>query len=410
VIWQGSAGAMPGASAHNAVSALLAGLTLILADAAKVGIGIHSLQTGSLPLPGEQDTYLIASFPKAFTISYARLPDPTWRPLIISGLRDPSAVAVDPQNNRLYVSDPVSNIVYWYQLKVELPSKYLTTDGVQHVAAKDIAVQGMAVNQAGDLYMSGRPIVQAPDVTRDAVYKKAAADLATDDKGATRLTRLWTAGDGSWISVMTATGPSTVIPMSPSTPQMFRPGPIAVDMYSLYWGNIIKGSASSLAKAANTVPAPLAGSAAAASGQSMAAMPLANNSDAVTGIAITTSGVFFAGRPSGSAAGIFGMTNDNLKTGCIDDESDSCIKRVAEIGDPGDLVWDGGSNLYVTDHSTGAVQKVAAEQIGRHELEMVTTARGIKSLAIFQAPSGAVISARPLATMLVLCLVLSRLD
>lgn len=76
--------------------------------------------------------YLIASFPKDFKISYARwkskcfsrtgcwvhwnlnlwfihcfagrLPDPTWRPLVVRNLSNPSVLAVDEQNKRLQKS------------------------------------------------------------------------------------------------------------------------------------------------------------------------------------------------------------------------------------------------------------------------------------------------------------------
>lgn len=59
--------------------------------------------------------YLIASFPKEFKISYARplsipkpavvndrrLPDSTWRPLIVRNLSNPSVLAVDEQSRRI---------------------------------------------------------------------------------------------------------------------------------------------------------------------------------------------------------------------------------------------------------------------------------------------------------------------
>eukprot|EP00438_Fugacium_kawagutii_P027857 Skav222290 [mRNA] locus=scaffold4688:35848:38700:- [translate_table: standard] len=104
----------------------------LLAPSFALKVGIHwetSTTWASSLTPGESQRYLIASFPKDFKINYARLPDPTWRPLVVRNLTNPSVLAVDEQHKRLFVADQTANKIWWYQLQVVEPSKFLITDG-----------------------------------------------------------------------------------------------------------------------------------------------------------------------------------------------------------------------------------------------------------------------------------------
>ena len=141
------------------------------------------------------------------TCGSSRLPDPTWRPLIVHNLSNPAALAVDEQNMRqaspakgltwlscllwprLFVADPTASKVFWYKLKawcqgashhllpsvestgaaqqiprhrglraessidfcnlsISFNSALLLPTGLQHVAAENMIAKGMAVSQA----------------------------------------------------------------------------------------------------------------------------------------------------------------------------------------------------------------------------------------------------------------------
>eukprot|EP00930_Biecheleria_cincta_P058253 TRINITY_DN44107_c0_g1_i1.p1 TRINITY_DN44107_c0_g1~~TRINITY_DN44107_c0_g1_i1.p1 ORF type:complete len:405 (-),score=77.08 TRINITY_DN44107_c0_g1_i1:73-1248(-) len=388
---------MASASWFNAV------LVLNLASYANVLTGIkvapswRSPSTWQAALPGEADRYIIASFPQDFKVSYAKLPDPTWRPLVV-GLKDPTAIAVDQRNNRLFVADSATNTVYWYQLEVQQPSKFLVTDGVQHVAVHNMTAHGLAASPTGDLYISGRAAVKPPLTSKEAIYRREGHDLTADTA---KVDRLWTAGDGTWVPIMLQTGvPDPSARMSPSTPEMFVPGPIGVDMFSVYWGNSIKRNASAVAKAAATVPAPLSGSGSSLPAPKVRASVIANNVDFVTSMAVTAAGVFYAGQPAEGAAGIFGVP-----FGCQEEGKSDCVKRVADISNAAALAWDGEATLYVADKSTGSVLSLAATRVARHALAKVAAARGIKSMAVLTVPSSATSCAPALAMLLAALLV-----
>lgn len=385
---------MATASWFNAVLVLNLASHASLLSGLKVAPSWRAPSTWQATLPGETDRYIIASFPKDFKVSYAKLPDPTWRPLVV-GLRDPGAIALDQRNNRLFVADPASNVVYWYQLEVQPISKFLVTDGVQHIAASNMTAHGLAASPAGDLFISGRAAVKPPLTSKEAIYRRDCDDLAAST-GKAQADRLWTAGDGRWVPVMLQTGrPNPSAPMTPSTPEMFVPGPIGVDMFSVYWGNSIKRNASAVAKAAATVPAPLSGSGNNLPQPKVHASAVANNVDFVTGMAITAAGVFYAGQPAEGAAGIFGVPY-----GCVQDGKTDCVKKVAEISNVAALAWDGEATLYVADKSTGSLLSMASTRIARHALAKVADAKGIKSMAVLTVPSSATACAPALAMLL----------
>lgn len=326
---------------------------------------------------------MIASFPKDSKISYARLPDPTWRPLVIRNLSNPSVLAVDEQNRRLFVADQTANQIWWYQLQVSEPSKFLMTDGVQRVAVTNIVAKGLAVSQAGDLFIAGR-VLAVGQGGRSAIYKQEAAAFELGEVPSPQ--QLWTAGDGSWLPKILETGqPSMSEPMSPSTPEIYQPGAVAIDMFTVYWGNMIKGNASALASGPATVPMPRPG--AAAPKLKAGARALANSFESVTGLAMTSAGMFFAGRPTEGLPGIFALPNRDVSSGCSED--DHCVRRVAQIGNPLSLCWDGDSTLFIADGGRGAVVSLPSATASRHDVEKVADARGVRAVAILSVPNAA---------------------
>ena len=375
-------------------------LISLLAPSSALKVGIH-WDAGLTPTlsPGESQRYLIASFPKDFKISYARLPDPTWRPLVVRNLSNPSVLAVDEQNKRLFVADPTANKIWWYQLQVTEPSKFLITDGVQRLAATNIVAKGLAVSQAGDLLIAGRIILASGG--RSAIYKQEASTFETGDVQSPK--RLWTAGDGSWLPKMLETGlPSMSEPMSPSTPELFQPGAVAVDMFTVYWGNLIKSNASAaLASAPATVPMPRPGGA--VPKVKAGARALASSFQSVTGIAMTSSGMFFAGRPKEGLPGIFALPNQDVTSGCSED--DRCIRRVAQVGNALSLCWDGDSTLFIADGGRGAVVALPSATASRHDVEKIADARGVRAIAMLSVTNaGSQVAALSVIGMLIACL------
>jgi len=316
--------------------------------------------------------------------------------LVVTGLKDPRAITVDQRNLRLYVSDPASGTVFWYQLEVELPSKMLITDGVQRIAAANMAAKGLAVNQAGDLYMTGLNIAVGDVPAATAVFHKDSVSIVTESKGFDGLSRLWTAGDGSWAPV--GTGFST-----PTTPELYQPGPIDVDLFGMYWGNNIRGpTASAIARGALTVPAPATGS------ESKAPQPtataLADNLESVSGLAVTSSGVYYCGR-KGTFGLIYGVPRKDTIHGCQAEGSKCSV--IAEVTKPSSLAWDGESTMYVADAGTGNVFSFASDVVGRHELVRVGEAKGVESIAILRVRSSC--SQLAVSALTVLACLLSNL-
>lgn len=270
--------------------------------------------------------------------------------------------------------------------------------GVQRLAASNILAKGLAVSQAGDLFIAGRVLAAGG---RSAIYKQEAAAFESGDSLSPK--RLWTAGDGSWLPTMLETGlPSMSEPMSPSTPELFQPGAVAVDMFTVYWGNLIKSNVSAaLASAPATVPMPRPGGA--IPKVKAGAHALANSFESVTGLAMTSAGMFFAGRPKEGLPGVFALPNRDVTAGCSED--DHCVRRVAQVGNALSLCWDGDSTLFIADGGRGAVVALPSATASQHDVEKVADARGVRGLAMLSVPySGTQAVALSMVVTLMVCI------
>merc|ERR1719310_1142113 len=118
----------------------------------------------SLAWDGETN-YLIASFPELRAINYVRLPDMTWRPLVITGIMSPKSIVIDEERARMYVADTALAKIFWYQLIV-LPDKTLISDGRQHVAVAAVNCRNIALDLQGELWFSGSsaPLPPVPSI------------------------------------------------------------------------------------------------------------------------------------------------------------------------------------------------------------------------------------------------------
>lgn len=111
------------------------------------------------------DTYFVFTQPGTGSILYIRQGETVVRTLMMGGHMALGAIALNQNTGQLYVADPPLGTVYWYQLIV-LPGKQLITDGRKHVAVNGFAsIQSLAVDPAGDLYISGQALT---DVTPSA--------------------------------------------------------------------------------------------------------------------------------------------------------------------------------------------------------------------------------------------------
>lgn len=82
-------------------------------------------------------------------------------------------------------------------------------------------------------------------------------------------------------------------------------------------------------------------------------------------MAMTSSGLFFAGRPTRGPAGVFALSNQDVTAGCSSD--DRCVRRVAKVGNPSSLCWDGDATLYVAEKGR-AVVALPSATASRHEV------------------------------------------
>lgn len=334
-------------------------------------------------LSGDDTRYLIASFPQLQQVNYARLPDQTWRPLLATGLKSPGAICLDATNSRLFVADPAVATVYWYQYEVT-SDKNMATDGVQRVAMSNIAAKSCTTDVMGNLYVSGRNVVKAPEVPAEAIYKQDAVVLATGTSEDAVPARLWTHGTGSWVPAPKGSGGFTDgTPLSPSSPEVFQPSAVAVDPVFVYWGNAVKSPQSSaLLRGALNIPTPLASSMPLPKPK-IAPNPLSNNVDGVTSMVLTPAGIYYAAR-QGKKGGVYGVPRGEVATaGCL--ANGTRCPLVASVAAPTGLAFDGDSTVYVADRGFGAVWSFAAGIVAPHLLDHVADAHGVQDIAVLVA-------------------------
>jgi len=159
-----------------------------------------SPQSAGQPEGGKMENFVIMSVPKIRMIMYVVLGrDTTMRPLVIDKLISPKGIAVDKPNMRLFVADPNSLKIYWYQL-IRLPDGRLITDGQQRVAVDQVEATYINVNALGDLLFSGKLIIPPPySVPSYSIFRMPNAAITT---GATlNPFELWNRGfsaDHAW--------------------------------------------------------------------------------------------------------------------------------------------------------------------------------------------------------------------
>lgn len=299
--------------------------------------------------------YLIASFPAIRQVAYCHLPDNVWRPLVMGVVAEPTGLAVDTANARLFVADPAASKIFWYQLTIRSDGLLWTT-GQQYVAVDGYSAKWLAVNGVGDLYFTGKATVTPPTSSYEAVYRQDAVKL---------------------IKGMTLEPPKEVYTRSNSgapNPKVWMPSGIGVDSFSIYWANQESGTTyGSIVKAPRLNIAHVSSSG--------GATTLDTAFDEVRGLMVTTTNVYFL-----TPAGVFGLPKSTSSP--IDDASQGLVASIASGDsntggfDPRSIAWDGDGTAYVTDPTAGVVYSVPAMDLETHQFTKYADAPGVAGVAV----------------------------
>lgn len=298
--------------------------------------------------------FLIASFPDVRQVAYCHLPNNVWRPLVVEPVVAPGGLTLDSPRNRLYVADPPSSKIFWYELGLRSDGS-LRTFGYQNVAVDGYAADWMTVNGLGDLYFTGKAVVSAPASTYGAVYRVNGQYIA---RGISNL-------------VDEVYGRSNT---GNPYPTVWMPSGIAVDSFNIYWGNqeaglqsgsICKGLRSNIQFTRGLRPT----------------SKLSASMDQVTGIAATGNNLYYL-----TPEGVYGVPKAQARTITDPSEGHMTFKPATDsnspASDPRSIAWDGEGTLFFTDYSLGMVYSLPASDTNVHNITEYAVAPGVSGLTI----------------------------
>lgn len=322
--------------------ALLGGRPWLVLCAATCAIaGLRG--TWATPLDQRMKKFLIASFPDLKQVRYLELPDTYWRLLVgteVTNFVSPKAMVADNENMRVYVADPPAEKVYWYKLIIKDDGR-IETDGKQHIAADNMTVVSMALDTIGNVYFSGKKSSPAPSTaTNECIYRLNAVDIATGNRAEPE--EVWTREN-------------TGVP----NPAIWMPTGVAVDAFSVFWGNGEKGQT--------------AGSVVKGSGLSrltsseLAVARVADNSDEVRDLVLTPTSVFYA-----TPEGIFAVAKAKSAPKCTDV---TCPAINRDASDVRGLAFDGDGTVYAADNTKDAIYSFPSGSRAPHKITKVTDAQ-----------------------------------
>lgn len=315
---------------------------------------------------GSDAQYLIASFPGAHWLQYIKMGDPSWRPLVIAGINDPKAMAIDEATFKLYVVDRSVLTIFWYQLAV-LPNGKLITDGRQHKAVTGVDAQWVAVNGNGDLYFSGKltPPIPQPTPSYDAIYFHSAIAMATGDT--INVKEVWTRAN------------------SGSEKKVWTPGGLAMDAFQLYFANREAAKMHGTVVKASMSPPDVE--------PENSILTIADNSDVVFDIALSSTSLFY-----GTSSGVYGISKSKATSTC---GTTNC-NLVSELPKKAtSLFWDGDGTIYVADNGLGGIYTFPSGSPQKHKLTKVIDAPGVWGASMLILSSGVVARTLPLFAALV---------
>jgi hypothetical protein len=305
--------------------------------------------------------YLVLSIPKDKQVGYFQVPDTIFRVLVQGGDQgpaSPTAIAIDQENSRLFVSDVPTQKIWWYQLIV-LPDGKLVTDGRQHVAVEGVESKWLAVDGVGNLYFSGKPLPPPPlPPVQEGIYKHDAIALATGV--AINSKEIWARSNSG----------------SPN-PKVWAPTGLATDNFHLFWANGQNGkSHGSLVKAPATPPDVQ---------PELSVKAIADNSEEVTSVVLTPTTVFYATKD-----GIYGVAKSKADAACTEA---NCALLSDTLKSPAGMVWDGDGTVYVAeaDHAKGGIYAFPSNgPLGSHHMAKYVDAAGVYDLDMLEVVAGTV--------------------
>jgi len=305
-----------------------------------LGAVLAALVAGSTDLQ-----FLVMSLPSLRQIAYVKLPDPTTRILVLSGLVAPKSLAIDNALYRLYVTDSAQQKVFWYQLSIV--GDKLIQNGVQHIALETVETNNIAVDGTGNMYFSGKQLLLPPNTPTEGIWRNAAINLHT---GATKVpSTIYSAGN---------TGAPAAFAASSG---------VATDNQYVYWGNAQNGMTQGTVVRA-------------ASGGGGTAVMLSLAEESCRNIALTPTYMFYT-----TETGIYGAKKMKLDSSCAEG---ACVQISSNISDAQGIVWDGDGTIYVADSTAGKVFSFPSGSLEKHHLtEVVSAAPRVLGLAFVTVTS-----------------------
>jgi sugar lactone lactonase YvrE len=252
----------------------------------------------ALCFASEPTRYLIVSAPKLAKIEYFTLPDTTPNPLIDTGLRSPQGLAEDRKRRVLYVADPDLRKVLSYELTVKEGT--LLVEGQPTVAAQNVEARWVAVDGQGDLFFT--------DEAANVIMRVSSADV--------------NAGNAHPVVVYSGA----------QTPEVNRPGGVAVDNFNVFWSNKAVGT---------QVGSVVKGDEEPQTAKKHVLAKIAENANKVYGVCLSQNNVFY----TDTQKFLFGVKKSG---GAIATVSDGLLG-------PRGCTWDGESTVFVADKAAGAI-------------------------------------------------------
>lgn len=294
------------------------------------------------------------------------LPDDVWRPLVLGNISNPTGLAVDTQRKQLFVIDTGFNKIFRYNLLLR-PSNdgntYLETDAVQNIVAEGYAANMLAVNDQGDLYFTGK----GPSAADEMVYRIDSVNLKSGDNLQPPMELYTSSNSGS------------------PNPGVYMPSGIAVDTFSVFWGNSQDGSTyGSIVKA----PRQNLGSQTSSNGATCDV--LVNDQPSVLAVTVTNNLVFYL-----TPDGIYGTPK--TQSGSANDTAKISGPANTDTNvqwDPRAITYDNDAMLYISDLLQGKVYMLSAMDLNPHTIQTFTDAPFVLGIGVLDASDSIGSSAR----------------
>jgi len=236
------------------------------------------------------------------------------RPVISTGLHEPSGIAIDHDRQRLYVADPKSHKVFMYKLQFGKDGHLFIDEDEQFIAVRDLTARWVALDDKGTLF--------ATDEARSFIAEVDSVELAKLEDGddvRPQFHKLFS---------------------HDLTRQVDKPGGIAVDGRNIYWGNRARGR-----PYGSLLSAPEDPKAQIAKGVPNMIQSLSKNVDKVYGVCASPNVVFY----TGGARTVYGAKPGSFQL------KGSTTVLLDDFAVPRGCVWDGDGTVFLADKGGDAV-------------------------------------------------------